>query len=156
MPDYKDKNIIKVPRFEERNGFYTTKQRSLLMSKIKGKNTSPEIILRKVLWNLGFRYRLHNKKLPGNPDIFLGKYKLVIFIDGEFWHGYNWEKKKTQIKTNRDFWIPKIERNMQRDEDNNYKLADMGFKVLRFWEKSIKKDIDYCIQEITDYITTLN
>src|ERR1700756_5196002 len=116
MVDNENKKVIKVPRFEGKNGFYTSLERSILMSKIKGKNTSPELMLRKVLWNSGLRYRLHNKKLPGNPDISMKKYKIAIFIDGEFWHGYNWEEKKTKIKTNRDFWIPKIERNMQRDK----------------------------------------
>ena len=156
MTDYEEEKLIKVPRFDKKNGFSTTEQRSLLMAKIKGKNTSPEIKLRKALWNLGLRYRLHNNVLPGNPDIFLKKYKLVIFVDGEFWHGYNWEQKKPKIKTNRDFWIPKIERNMQRDTENNFKLECMGYKVFRFWEKTIKKELDYCIREISDYLNMFN
>lgn len=153
MPD-KEVEKIKVPRFEGRNGFYTSAQRSLLMSKIKGKNTSPELLLRKALWHIGFRYRLHNKKVPGNPDIISKKYKIVIFIDGEFWHGYNWEAKKLSIKSNRGFWIPKIERNMQRDQENNLKLEHMGYKVFRFWEHTVKKDLDFCIQQVMDHVAT--
>ncbi len=154
MGKKKEIEIIKVPRFKIENGYSTTKQRSLLMSKIKGKNTSSEVLLRKALWNLGYRYRLHNKKLPGNPDIILKKHMLIIFIDGEFWHGYDWEKKKQKINSNRSFWIPKIERNMQRDFENNKKLKNMGFKVFRFWDKNIKNDIDCCINEIMGYLSS--
>lgn len=156
MADKEEEKIIKVPRFNQKNGFSTTEQRSLLMSKIKGKDTSPEIMLRKALWAMGLRYRLHNKNLPGNPDIVLKKHMLIIFIDGEFWHGYNWGQKKTKIKVNRDFWIPKIERNMQRDKENNSKLGEMGYKVLRFWEKTIRNELNYCIKEIFNYISYNN
>ncbi|QOG02837.1 very short patch repair endonuclease [Flavobacterium sp. MDT1-60] len=145
-------NRIKVLRFEESNGFYTTPQRSKLMAKIKSKDTKPEILFRKELWNAGIRYRKHNKKLPGNPDIVNKKLKLVIFIDGEFWHGFNWEEKKKKIKSNRDFWIPKIERNMQRDIENNIKLKNIGYKVFRFWEHDVKKESQKCIQLICSYL----
>lgn len=123
-------NKIKVLRFEEENGFYTTPQRSKLMAKIKSKNTKPEILFRKELWKAGLRYRKHNKKLPGNPDIVNKKYKLVIFVDGEFWHGHNCSEKKEKIKTNREFWIPKIERNIQRDNENNRKFRLQSFSLL--------------------------
>jgi DNA mismatch endonuclease (patch repair protein) len=141
-------NPIVVPRFNEASGFYTTPQRSKLMSKIKAKDTKPEIKLRKELWKLGFRYRKHLKSFPGSPDIVMKKYKIVIFIDGEFWHGHNWEDKKMKIKSNREFWIPKIERNMQRDQENNLKIEKLGYKVLRFWEQTIKKDLAGCITTI--------
>jgi DNA mismatch endonuclease (patch repair protein) len=149
---YNAKKIV-VPRFEEAQGFYTTKQRSNLMSKIKGKDTKPEILFRKELWRLGFRYRKHSKKIPGNPDVVMPKYKVVIFVDGEFWHGYNWIEKKKKIKTNKDFWIPKIERNMQRDLENNLKLENLGFKVFRFWEHQIKKDLSSCVNLIIEYVS---
>jgi DNA mismatch endonuclease (patch repair protein) len=152
MANSENENIIKVPRFKEENGFYTTFQRSSLMSKIKSKNTSPELLLRKALWASGFRYRLHHKKLPGNPDIILTKFKVVVFIDGEFWHGYNWQQKKIKISANRGFWIPKIERNMQRDVSNNLQLAQMGLKVFRFWEQEIKKDLNGCLGQLVDYL----
>ncbi len=146
-----DENQISVPRFNEANGFYTTKQRSELMGKIKSQNTKPELKIKKALWNLGFRYRKNVKKLPGTPDIVFYREKLVIFVDGEFWHGYNWEEKKTKIKTNRDFWIPKIERNIQRDKKNNQLLSESGWFVLRFWEHEIKKDFDGCINQIINH-----
>lgn len=149
--DYKEIKI-QVPRFEEANGFYTTEARSKLMSKIKSKNTKPEILFRKKLWHAGIRYRNHVATLPGNPDIVNKKLKLAIFVDGEFWHGYNWEIKKDKIKTNRDFWIAKIERNMQRDGENNGKLQSLGYKVFRFWEHEIKKEPQKCIFEILDWI----
>ena len=151
MPDY-PKNIIKVPRFNETSGFYTTKERSKLMSKIKSQDTKPEQKLRKFLWGIGIRYRKNVKKMPGTPDIVISKYKLVIFIDGEFWHGYNWNEKKKKIKSNRAFWIPKIERNMQRDQMNNYFYKKKGWKVMRFWEHEIKKEFNVCISEILIYL----
>ena len=89
-----NKKKIKAPRFKKSEGFTTTKQRSETMSKIKGKNTKPELMLRRELWEKGYRYRINNRKLPGKPDISIQKYKLAVFIDGEFWHGYNWEEKK--------------------------------------------------------------
>jgi DNA mismatch endonuclease, patch repair protein len=145
-------NKIVVPRFNEENGFYTTKQRSELMAKIKGRDTKPELKLKKALWGLGYRYRKNVKKLPGCPDIVFTKFKLIIFVDGEFWHGYKWEEKKIKIKANRGFWIPKIERNMQRDEMNNNILTQDGWHVMRFWEKDIKKDFENCINLIVNFI----
>lgn len=143
---------IKVPKFSEENGFYTTKERSELMSKIKGKNTKPEVFLRKVLYQLGVRYRVNVKDLPGRPDIAIKKHKLAIFVDGEFWHGHDWENKKGQIKNNRGFWVPKIERNIQRDEEVNEQYRQMGWKVLRFWEQEIKKEPGRCIYQVLNSI----
>ncbi|MDX6181243.1 very short patch repair endonuclease [Flavobacterium sp. Fl-77] len=124
---------IKVLRFEEANGFYTTPERSKLMSKIKTKDTKSEILFRKELWKAGLRYRKHDKKLPGNPDIVSKKFKLIIFIDGEF-------------------WISKIERNIQRDHENNLKLEKLGYKVFRFWEHYVKKESQKYIQLIRSYL----
>ena len=145
---------IKVPRFEESEGFYTTKKRSKIMSKIRGKNTKSELLFRKALWAKGVRYRVNSKQLPGRPDISIKKHKLAIFIDGEFWHGYNWNDRKHKIKSNRGFWIPKIERNIQRDKEVNQQLYDMGYTVFRFWEKEVKKDLDKCINDILIFINT--
>lgn len=139
---------IHVPRFKKEMGFETTAERSLLMSKIRSVKTKPEMLMRKALWAAGIRFRINYKKLPGNPDIVIKKNNIVIFIDGEFWHGYNWLQKKERIKSNRDFWIPKIERNMQRDLQNNEMLQAMGYTVLRFWEQEIKKDIQKCVTEV--------
>ncbi len=122
------------------------------MSKIRGKNTKPELLFRKALWKKGVRYRVDSKKLPGKPDVSIKKYRLAIFIDGEFWHGYNWPERKNSIKTNRKFWIPKIERNLQRDGEVNRQLEEMGYTVFRFWDKEIKNDLDKCINDILVYI----
>lgn len=146
-------NTIQVPRFSEANGFYTTRERSELMSRIKAQNTKPEIKLRKVLWALGLRYRKNVKSLPGKPDLVLRKYKLVIFIDGEFWHGYKWGDKKEKIKSNRDFWIPKIERNIQRDREVDDRLRELGFTVIRFWEQQVKKDLNWCINLVLEKVS---
>jgi len=142
----------KVPRFSEANGFYTTPERSQLMRKIKSKNTKPELTLRKLLWSSGVRYRINSKTLPGTPDISVKKYKLAVFVDGEFWHGYNWETKKHEIKSNRDFWIPKIERNMQKDSEVNAQLKQMGYTVFRFWGKELKQNPGYCLMQVLEYI----
>lgn len=139
---------IYVPKFKKELGFTTSPERSKLMQKIRSEETTPEVALRKSLWALGYRYRKNVKALPGRPDIVFYKYKLAIFIDGEFWHGYNWEEKRKKIKANRAFWIPKIERNMQRDLENNLQLQDIGFTVLRFWEHEVKKNIQACINKI--------
>lgn len=147
-----DEKKIIVPRFKKENGYTTSESRSKLMAKIKAKNTIPELMLRRELWKINIRYRLHNKELPGNPDIVNKKYKFAIFVDGEFWHGFEWEKKKEKISSNRGFWIPKIERNMQRDAENSIKLENMGYKVFRFWERAIKRDMHSCIERITNYI----
>lgn len=115
------------------------------MSRIRGINTKPEIALRKALWAMGYRYSLNVANLPGKPDIVLRKYKLVVFVDGEFWHGYKWRSKKPRIKTNREYWIAKIEGNIARDKKNNRMLKKQGFTVLRFWEQDIRKRLDTCL-----------
>ncbi len=147
---------IKVPRFNEESGFYTTPERSKIMGKIRGKNTKPELAFRKALYAAGYRYRIDYKKLIGKPDVVLKKYKTAIFIDGEYWHGYNWQERKPKIKTNREFWIPKIERNMQRDREVNEELERLGYKVFRFWEREIKKDLDSCLEQVLVHLSKYN
>lgn len=151
---YKD-NRIKVPRFNEESGFYTTPQRSKIMSKIRGKDTKPELAFRKALYAAGYRYRIDYKKLIGKPDIALKKYKTVIFIDGEYWHGKNWEERKPKVKTNREFWIAKIERNIQRDQEVNKELERLGYKIFRFWESDIKKELDNCLQKVISHLRSV-
>ncbi|PRX57014.1 very short patch repair endonuclease [Flagellimonas meridianipacifica] len=155
MADYNSKERIKVPRFNEESGFYTTPERSKIMSKIRGKNTKPELLFRKALWEAGYRYRIDYKKLIGKPDIALKKYKTVIFIDGEFWHGHNWDERKHKIKSNREFWIPKIERNIQRDLEVNEQLKQMGYTVFRFWENDVKKHLSECLDEVLDHLSDI-
>ncbi|QEK99465.1 very short patch repair endonuclease [Olivibacter sp. LS-1] len=149
-----NENPIKVPRFKETAGFYTTKQRSRIMSKIKGKDSKPELKLRKALWAKNLRFRLHDKDLPGKPDIVIKKYKLAIFIDGEFWHGYNWEENKSRIKSNRAFWIPKIQRNMQKDRQDHEALRAIGFTVFRFWSKEVTNNLPKVVNQIMLFIET--
>ena len=122
----------------------TSEQRRKNMQAVKNKDSQIELLLRKELWNRGLRYRKNSNKVFGHPDIvFIGK-KIAVFCDSEFWHGYNWEIKKEEIKSRRDFWIPKIERNIQRDIEVNQRLQSEGWLVIRFWGKEIKKDVSAC------------
>ena len=114
-------------------------QRRRCMSAIKGKDTKPEMIVRKYLFSKGLRYRLHDKKLAGHPDIVLKKHKTVLFIDGCFWHGHNECKYFKMPKSNVFFWEQKINRNRTRDIANNYVLQTEGWRVIRIWECEIKK-----------------
>ena len=93
----------------------------------------------KRLWHLGFRYRLNDKRLPGSPDIAILKYNIAIFVDGEFWHGQNWEKRKPKLKRNREYWIAKIEENIARDIRDDKALRAQDWYVIHFWEKEVLK-----------------
>ena len=119
---------------------HTKVQRSFNMSKIKGKNTKPEVKLRKALFAKGFRYFLHNKKLPGKPDIILRKYKTVVQVNGCFWHGHEGCKYFIVPKTRTEFWTDKINGTVERDKINNKKLTDLGLKVITVWECDLKTD----------------
>jgi len=130
----------------------TPEQRHRCMSNIKSNNTSIESILRKALWHEGIRYKKNVKTLPGKPDIAITKYKLAIFCDGELWHGKDWEIRKNNIKTNRDYWIPKIERNILRDNKKEKELENIGWVVLRYWGNDIKKNLSACVKEIKETI----
>ena len=132
----------------------TTPQRSYIMSRIRSRNTQPEMLLRRALWARNVRYRLHGRGLPGKPDIIIKKYKLAVFVDGEFWHGYQWEKVRDRLDANRDYWIAKIERNMARDRENNKALNAMGYTVIRFWAGDVKKHLQQCVNLILLYIET--
>ena len=143
---------LRVPRFNEANGFHTTKARSKIMSRIRSTNTKSEVLLRTALWALGIRYRKNDSRLPGKPDIAIYKSRIVIFIDGEFWHGYDWPANKKCIKSNAAFWIAKIESNMQRDETNNRILEELGWTVIRIWERQIKKEFGACLKSVLDSI----
>lgn len=124
------------------------------MKNIRSKDTSIENLLRKALWHRGYRYRKNYNKLPGKPDIVLTKYKIAIFCDGEFFHGKDWEilKPRLEKSDNGDYWIDKISRNKERDEEVNKKLLFLGWTVIRFWGKDIKKNLDQCIQVIEETI----
>lgn len=127
---------------------HTPEQRHKNMQAVKSKDSEIERLLRDELWKRGLRYRKNVKNIIGKPDIvFIGR-KVAVFCDSEFWHGYNWEERKEDIKTRREFWIPKIERNIQRDLEVNAALAEAGWTVLRFWGKDIKKHCSECADVI--------
>lgn len=133
----------------------TPEQRSSAMSHIKGKDTSIEMLLRKALWHKGIRYRKNYKKLPGSPDIAITKYRIAIFCDSEFFHGYNWEIKKQTLGHNREYWIKKIERNMTRDQENDFKLIAMDWIPIHFWGHEIQKRTTDCVNAVEDLIFEL-
>ena len=124
------------------------------MRKIHSKDTSIELLLRKALWHKGYRYRKNYKDLPGSPDIVLTKYKIAIFCDSEFFHGKDWEILKLRLEKwkNTGFWIKKIERNRNRDYENDKKLLFLGYTVLHFWGQDISKHTDECLQAIEETI----
>ena len=115
----------------------TPEQRSKCMAAVKGKDTKPEMIVRKYLFSKGLRFRLHDKKLPGSPDMVLKKYRTVIFIDGCFWHGHEGCKHFRMPKSNEFFWDLKIRKNKARDIANEYVLQTQGWRVIRIWECEI-------------------
>lgn len=122
----------------------TKEQISYNMKRVKNKDSVIELMLRKELWSRGLRYQKNVTKIFGKPDlVFKGK-KVAVFCDSEFWHGYNWEERKKDFKSHQEFWIPKIERNIQRDIEVNEELHRQGWTVLRFWGNEIKKDVVAC------------
>lgn len=132
----------------------TAEQRKKNMKNIRSKDTQIELMLRKALWHKGYRYRKNYKGLPGKPDIVLTKYKIAIFCDGEFFHGKDWEvlRPKLEQSNNSKFWIDKISKNRQRDDEINKKLLFLGWTVIRFWGNDIKKNLDDCIRVIEETI----
>ena len=135
----------------------TKAQRYKNMKNIHAKDTQIEIALRKALWNKGFRYRKNFNKLPGKPDIVLTKYKIAIFCDGEFFHGKDWEVLKPRLEksNNSEYWISKISRNRERDDEINKKLLFEGWTVIRFWGNDVKKNTDECVRVIEEAIFDL-
>lgn len=127
---------------------HTKIQRSKNMRAIKSTGTKDEVRLAKALWKLGYRYRKNDKRIFGKPDLTFKKFKLAIFVDSEFFHGKNWEIEKDRIKTNIEFWHKKIGRNIERDKEVNTYLKNNGWKVLRFWTKDIKKNLEFCVNKI--------
>ena len=122
----------------------TKEQISFNMKQVKNKDSKIEVALRKELWNRGLRYQKNVTSIFGKPDlVFKGK-KVAVFCDSEFWHGYNWEERKKDFKSHQEFWIPKIERNMERDKEVTAELQRQGWTVLRFWGKEIKKNVCGC------------
>lgn len=132
----------------------TKEQRRKSMQNIKAQDTTIELKLRKTLWKQGFRYRKNYKKLPGKPDIALTKYKIAIFCDSEFFHGRDWEVLKPRLESgnNSQYWVSKISRNRDRDDEVNKRLLFEGWTVIRFWGKDIVKNAEECVKVIEEAI----
>ena len=126
----------------------TPEQRKKNMRAVKNKDSAIELMLRKELWSRGLRYRKNCLRIIGKPDIAFIRKRVAVFCDSEFWHGFDWSRKKEEIKSNRDFWIPKIERNIQRDIEVTQALTSDGWIVLRFWGNQIKKQLSDCADQI--------
>lgn len=135
----------------------TAEQRKKNMQHIKSKDTKIEVLLRRELWRRGYRYRKNYSGLPGKPDIVLTKYKIAIFCDSEFFHGKDWEvlKPRLENRNNSDYWLKKISRNRERDDEINKQLLFQGWTVIRFWGKDILKNLDECIKVVEETIFDL-
>ena len=133
-----------------------------IMSAIKSKDTEPELLLRKALWKDGFRYRVNDRKLPGKPDIVFSRAKIVVFCDGDFWHGHNWAIRdlssfEEELASYSEFWRQKIIGNVERDRKNTSLLEEAGWLVIRLWESDIRTKTDECIAKIEDaYFTRID
>ena len=132
----------------------TKEQRSKNMQAIKNKGTKDEVLLAKKLWHIGLRYRKNDNSVFGKPDLTFKRYKIAIFIDSEFFHGKDWEVLKPQLEkgNNADFWINKISKNQQHDDEINKQLQFLGWTVIRFWGKDIIKKTDECVQVIEETV----
>lgn len=122
------------------------------MGKVRLKNGKAETILAKTIWHKGYRYRRNYKKLPGSPDIAILRFRIAVFVDGEFWHGENWEERKAKLRHNREYWIEKIEENMARDKRVDTQLKELGWIPIHFWEKQVLKNTDECLNAILELI----
>ena len=130
----------------------TDETTSKRMANVKLKRGDGETAIAKILWNEGYRYWLNYKKLPGSPDIAIKKYHIAVFVDGEFWHGYDWENRKPKLKRNREYWIAKIEENIARDSRVDKELIALGWIPIHFWAKEVKKDLAGCVQTVKESI----
>ncbi len=139
--------MMKHPKYYE-----TDEATSKRMAKVKLKKGDAEMLLAKELWLKGYRYRLNWKKLPGSPDIAILRYHIAIFVDGEFWHGYDWEHKKEKLKRNKEYWIEKIEENITRDKRVDQELSSMNWIPIHFWSKEVVKNLEDCVQSIEETI----
>ena len=120
----------------------------------RSRDTSAELLLRKALWAGGLRYRLHVRGLPGRPDIVFRKYRLAVFVDGDFWHGRDWDKRKERLSrgANPAYWIAKIEYNIRRDREQSLLIRKRGWRVLRFWETDVARATGRAVAEISKFL----
>ena len=124
--------------------FVTSERRSETMRAIRSQGTRPERLLGSAMFSIGLRYRKSKQGIPGRPDFAFCRPRVAVFVDGSFWHGYNWSKKRECIAANREYWIPKIEGNIGRDSRVNESLRCLGWTVLRFWDFQVLSDADEC------------
>lgn len=143
--------VVSMRRKDRQFGEVSEKTRKN-MRKIRSKDTSIEVLLRKRLWHNGYRYRKNYKKLPGSPDIAITKYKIAVFCDSEFFHGKDWELLKARLERgkNPQYWIRHIEENMERDRRVDKELDALEWTVIRFWGNDIKKDLEGCLRVIEE------
>lgn len=132
--------------------FDTDEATSKRMANVHLKGGEDEELLAKALWHSGYRYWRNCKRLPGRPDIAIQKHHIAIFVDGEFWHGYDWENRKDRITRNKEYWVEKIEENIARDKRVDNELVSLGWKPIHFWSKQIKKDLANCVKVVKDII----
>ena len=132
----------------------TKEQRRKNMQRIRSKDTKIEVLLRKALWHQGIRYRKNYSKIPGKPDIAITKYKIAVFCDSEFFHGKDWDDLRPRLLKgdNGEFWVKKIGKNREHDEEINKKLAFLGWTVIRIWGTDIKKNLDNCVRVVEESI----
>lgn len=134
---------------------FSIEKRSWVMSRIRSKNTSPELMVRSLAHRLGFRFRLHRKDLPGKPDLVFPSRKKVIFVHGCFWHAHNCSRGKRTPKTNIEYWSVKIRKNSERDIKVQAELKDLGWDVLIVWECDLK-NLDKMTHNINEYLSNMN
>jgi DNA mismatch endonuclease, patch repair protein len=127
--------------------------RSENMRRIRSKDTSPELALRRALHRLGFRYRLHPVNLPGRPDLFFPRHRIAVFVHGCFWHQHKGCRYATRPKTRRHYWDPKFDRNAQRDIEHENNLRAQGYDVVIIWECAVERNIDAAVQDLVDLLT---
>ena len=126
----------------------TTPQIRKRMSRVHLRRGPLERKLARALWHRGVRYRLDYRALPGSPDIAITRYRIAVFVDGEFWHGYDWERRREKLRHDRAYWQEKIEENMARDRRNEADLHRLDWYVIRFWSKRVDKDPEGCADEV--------
>lgn len=132
-----------------------------IMSAIPSKNTEPELMLRRALWKENLRYRVNYKKLPGKPDIIFTKYHVVVFCDGDYWHGHNWAIRglnslEDELAGYSEFWRSKILRNIARDTEVNQELKAQGWMVIRLWESDIRSNLNECVRIVKEALSVVN
>jgi len=131
-----------------------------IMRRVRSRDTGPEVSLRKALWRKGLRYRLYAKDLPGRPDLVFRREHVAVFVDGDFWHGRQWKSRGLPSLAHQfretptaEYWVGKIQRNVERDAKVNAELAEVGWRVVRLWEKDVIKDIDACVTAVLNALS---